>query len=117
MRRWARRRPCSPPSCATGPSRTCATAPPAPASAPSWRTRLPSSSAGSQRQVEAVTDLGRVLSRLCRGHAEALVSIDLAGEGIGDVARRLGKSYQAMNGQVGHARAAARRVALELAAA
>jgi DNA-directed RNA polymerase specialized sigma24 family protein len=77
----------------------------------------PTSSAGSQRQVEAVTDLGRVLSRLCQGHAEALVSIDLAGEGIGAAARRLGKSYQAMNGQVGHARAAARRVALELAAA
>jgi len=78
---------------------------------------LPSSSAGSQRQVEAVTDLGRVLSRLCRGHAEALVSIDLAGEGIAAAARRLGKSYQAMNGQVGHARAAARRVARELMAA
>jgi hypothetical protein len=29
----------------------------------------------------------------------------------------MGKSYQAMNGQVGHARAAARRVALELVAA
>lgn len=78
---------------------------------------MPTSSAGSQRQVDAVGDLGRVLRRLCPGHAEALVSIDLRGEGIADAARRLGKSYQAMNGQVGHARAAARRVALELAAA
>jgi DNA-directed RNA polymerase specialized sigma24 family protein len=78
---------------------------------------LPASSAGSQRHVEAVADLGRILSRLCRGHAEALVSIDLAGEGIGAAALRLGKSYQAMNGQVGHARAAARRVARELVAA
>jgi DNA-directed RNA polymerase specialized sigma24 family protein len=77
----------------------------------------PASTAGSQRQVEAVGDLGRVFSRLCPGHVEALVRIDLVGEGIADTARRLGKSYQAMNGQVGHARAAARRVALELAAA
>ena len=75
------------------------------------------STAGCQRRVEAARDLGRVLSRLCPGHAEALVRIDLLGEGITDAARRLGKSYQAMNGQVGHARAAARRVALELAAA
>ncbi len=77
----------------------------------------PTSSPGSQRRAEAVRDLGRVLSRLCPGHAEALVSIDLVGEGIAEAARRLGKSYQAMNGQVGHARAAARRVALELVAA
>jgi DNA-directed RNA polymerase specialized sigma24 family protein len=69
------------------------------------------------RQVEAVRDLGRVLSFLCPGHAEALRSIDLRGEGIGEAATRLGKSYQAMNGQVGHARAAARRVARELLAA
>jgi DNA-directed RNA polymerase specialized sigma24 family protein len=75
------------------------------------------STAGAQRQVEAVSDLVRVLSRLCPGHAEALVRIDLLGEGITDAARRLGKSYQAMNGQVGHARAAARRIALELVAA
>jgi DNA-directed RNA polymerase specialized sigma24 family protein len=75
------------------------------------------STAGCQRQVEAVGDLGRVFSRLCPGHVEALVRIDLGGEGIADAARRLGKSYQAMNGQVGHARAAARRVALELVAA
>jgi hypothetical protein len=67
--------------------------------------------------VEAVRDLGRVLARLCPGHVEALIRIDLVGEGIADVARRLGKSYQAMNGQVGHARAAARRIALELVAA
>jgi DNA-directed RNA polymerase specialized sigma24 family protein len=77
----------------------------------------PAASVGSQRQVDTVQDLGRVLSRLCPGHVEALVRIDLAGEGIAEVARRLGKSYQAMNGQVGHARAAARRVALELVAA
>jgi DNA-directed RNA polymerase specialized sigma24 family protein len=75
------------------------------------------STPGSHRHVEAVRDLGRVLSRLCPGHAEALARIDLAGEGIAEAARRLGKSYQAMNGQVGHARAAARRVALELLAA
>jgi DNA-directed RNA polymerase specialized sigma24 family protein len=70
-----------------------------------------------QRRVEAARDLDRILGRLCRGHAEALVHIDLAGEPIGEAARRLGKSYQAMNGQVGHARAAARRVARELLAA
>ena len=70
-----------------------------------------------QRQVEAARDLGRVLSLLCAGHAEALRRIDLRGEGIGEAAARLGKSYQAMNGQVGHARAAARRVARELLAA
>jgi len=69
------------------------------------------------RQVEAIRDLGRVLSRLCPGHVEALRRIDLRGEGIGEAAARLGKSYQAMNGQVGHARAAARRVAQELLAA
>jgi DNA-directed RNA polymerase specialized sigma24 family protein len=77
----------------------------------------PASSVGLQGQVEAVRDLGRVLARLCPGHVEALIRIDLVGEGIADVARRLGKSYQAMNGQVGHARAAARRIALELVAA
>lgn len=79
----------------------------------------PGRSAGEApaRQVEAARDLGRVLSRLCAGHAEALRRIDLGGEGIGEAAARLGKSYQAMNGQVGHARAAARRVARELLAA
>lgn len=77
----------------------------------------PHASVGAQARADAASDLGRVLSRLCPGHAEALVSIDLAGEGIADAARRLGKSYQAMNGQVGHARAAARRVARELMAA
>jgi DNA-directed RNA polymerase specialized sigma24 family protein len=66
------------------------------------------------RQVEAKRDLGLVLGRLCPGHAEALVRIDLVGEPIGEAARQLGKSYVAMNGQVGHARAAARRVAREL---
>lgn len=69
------------------------------------------------RRFEAARDLDRVLARLCPGHAEALVRIDLAGEPIGEAARSLGKSYVAMNGQVGHARAAARRVALELMAA
>jgi RNA polymerase sigma factor (sigma-70 family) len=70
-----------------------------------------------QRRMEAASDLDVVLHRLCPGHAEALVRIDLVGEPIGEAAARLGKSYQAMNGQVGHARAAARRVARELLAA
>jgi len=70
-----------------------------------------------QRRVEAARDLTRVLDRLCAGHAEALVCIDLVGEPIAEAAARLGKSYKAMNGQVGHARAAARRVAMELDAA
>ncbi|HET9553474.1 MAG TPA: sigma-70 family RNA polymerase sigma factor [Anaeromyxobacteraceae bacterium] len=74
-------------------------------------------SGGLQRRVEAARDLDVVLHRLCPGHAEALVRIDLVGEPIGEAAVRLGKSYQAMNGQVGHARAAARRVARELLAA
>jgi RNA polymerase sigma factor (sigma-70 family) len=69
------------------------------------------------RRVEARADLDRVLLRLCPGHAEALRCIDLEGEPIGEAAARLGKSYQAMNGQVGHARAAARRVARALLAA
>jgi RNA polymerase sigma factor (sigma-70 family) len=72
---------------------------------------------GPQRRFEAAIDLQRVLSRLCPGHAEALRRIDLEGEAIGEAAARLGKSYQAMNGQVGHARAAARRVARALLAA
>jgi len=72
---------------------------------------------GLRRRFEAATDLDRVLSRLCPGHAEALRRIDLEGERIGEAAIRLGKSYQAMNGQVGHARAAARRVARALLAA
>jgi len=69
------------------------------------------------RQVEAARDLGHVLRRLCPGHAEALLRIDLEGQPIDEAARSLGKSYVAMNGQVGHARAAARRVARELMAA
>ncbi len=77
----------------------------------------PGTSESPLRQVEASRDLGRVLSMLCAGHAEALRRIDLRGEGIGEAAARLGKSYQAMNGQVGHARAAARRVARQLLAA
>jgi len=70
-----------------------------------------------RRQIEARADLGRVMFRLCPGHAEALRRIDLMGEPIDEAATALGKSYQAMNGQVGHARAAARRVARELVAA
>ena len=72
---------------------------------------------GSRRQVEARADLKRVMVRLCPGHAEALRRIDLLGEAIDEAAIALGKSYQAMNGQVGHARAAARKVARELVAA
>jgi DNA-directed RNA polymerase specialized sigma24 family protein len=71
----------------------------------------------AHRRVEARRDLRVVLSRLCDGHAEALLAIDLAGEPIAEAAARLGKSYEAMNGQVGHARAAARRVARQLSAA
>jgi len=70
-----------------------------------------------RRQVEARADLKRVMLRLCPGHVEALRRIDLLGEAIDEAASALGKSYQAMNGQVGHARAAARKVARELVAA
>jgi len=69
------------------------------------------------RRVEAACDLRRVLGRLRPDHAAALVSIDLVGERIGDAARRQGRSYAAVNAEVGHARAFARRVAHELAAA
>lgn len=69
------------------------------------------------RRVEAARDLGRILARLRPAHAEALVRIDLVGEPIADEARRLGKSYTAVNAQVGHARAFARQVARELMAA
>jgi DNA-directed RNA polymerase specialized sigma24 family protein len=69
-----------------------------------------------QRRVEATRDLARILAALPEGQAEALVAIDLRGERIGDVARRLGRTYTAVNAQVGHARAHARRVARALAA-
>jgi DNA-directed RNA polymerase specialized sigma24 family protein len=77
----------------------------------------PAGPSPAHRRVEAASDLACVLARLCPGHAEALIRIDLVGEPIGEAAARLGKSYQAMNGQVGHARAAARRVARALLAA
>jgi DNA-directed RNA polymerase specialized sigma24 family protein len=76
-----------------------------------------SSAPPPQHRYEAARDLSVVLDRLCAGHAEALVRIDLRDEPIAEVAARLGKTYQAMNGQVGHARAAARRIALEMDAA
>jgi DNA-directed RNA polymerase specialized sigma24 family protein len=69
------------------------------------------------RRVEAACDLRRVLDRLRPDHAAALVSIDLVGDRIGDTARRLGRSYAAVNAEVGHARSFARRVARELLAA
>jgi DNA-directed RNA polymerase specialized sigma24 family protein len=61
------------------------------------------------RRVEAASDLRCILGRL--------VSIDLVGERIGEAARRQGRSYAAVNAEVGHARSFARRVARELAAA
>lgn len=70
-----------------------------------------------QRRVEAVSDLRRVLARLRPDHADALVRIDLEGERIGEAARRQGRSYTAVNAEVGHARFHARRAARELAAA
>lgn len=69
------------------------------------------------RRVEAACDLGRILARLPAAHAAALLSIDLEGERIADAAVRLGRSYAAVNAQVGHARASARRLARELEAA
>ncbi len=71
---------------------------------------------GGHRRLEAAYDLRAVLRRLCPAHAQALVAIDLEGERIGDAARRLGKSYAAVNAQVGHARTSARRIAQELRA-
>jgi DNA-directed RNA polymerase specialized sigma24 family protein len=70
-----------------------------------------------QRRFEAARDLSRILGTLHHAHVEALVQIDLHGERIGEAADRLGKSYAAVNAQVGHARAAARRAARELLAA
>jgi DNA-directed RNA polymerase specialized sigma24 family protein len=69
------------------------------------------------RRVEAAADLEKVLRLLRPDHAQALVSIDLVGERIGDSARRQGRSYAAVNAEVGHARSSARRVARELVAA
>jgi DNA-directed RNA polymerase specialized sigma24 family protein len=69
------------------------------------------------RRADAARDLARILRPLHPAHAEALVRIDLEGERIADAALRLGKTYAAVNAQVGHARASARRVARELLAA
>lgn len=69
------------------------------------------------RRVEAACDLATILGQLRPGHAAALLSIDLEGERIADAAVRLGRSYAAVNAQVGHARASARKVARELEAA
>jgi DNA-directed RNA polymerase specialized sigma24 family protein len=69
------------------------------------------------RRVEAARDLDHVLARLRPAHADALLRIDLGGERIGEVARRLGRTYTAVNAEIGHARASARRVARELMAA
>lgn len=77
---------------------------------------LPASD-GGQRRVEAACDLGRVLRRLRADHADALLRIDLQGERIGEAARRTGRSYAAVNAQVGHARSSARQVARTLSAA
>ncbi len=79
--------------------------------------RLPSGIDAEHRRVEAARDLGSVLSRLRPDHADALVRIDLRGERIGEAARQLGRTYTAVNAEVGKARASARRVARELAAA
>jgi len=81
------------------------------------RAEWPRESDAGHRRVEAVRDLERVLARLPPSHAAALVSIDLEGERIADAALRLGRSYAAVNAQVGHARASARRAARELEAA
>jgi DNA-directed RNA polymerase specialized sigma24 family protein len=77
----------------------------------------PPASDADHRRVEAACDLGRILGRLRAEHADALVRIDLHGERIGDTARRQGRSYAAVNAQVGHARSFARQVARELVAA
>ncbi|WP_242395475.1 RNA polymerase sigma factor [Anaeromyxobacter oryzisoli] len=69
-----------------------------------------------RRRAEARSDLARILQALPAGQCDALVAIDLEGERIADVARRLGRTYTAVNAQVGHARAHARRVARALAA-
>ena len=81
------------------------------------RAEAAAGSEAGHRRVEAARDLGRILARLHPAHAAALLSIDLEGERIADAALRLGRSYAAVNAQVGHARASARRIARELEAA
>lgn len=81
------------------------------------RAQCPAPRDAGQQRVEAACDLRAILSRLDPSHAAALVAIDLEGERIGDAARRLGRSYAAVNAQVGHARTSARRIARELEAA
>jgi DNA-directed RNA polymerase specialized sigma24 family protein len=71
---------------------------------------------GDQLRAEARRDLVAILEALPEGQAEALVAIDLRGERIADVAKRVGRTYTAVNAQVGHARAHARRVARAMAA-
>ncbi|BDG01192.1 RNA polymerase sigma factor [Anaeromyxobacter oryzae] len=68
------------------------------------------------RRADARRDLARILAELPEGQVEALVAIDLRGEKIAEVAERLGRTYTAVNAQVGHARAHARRVARAMAA-
>jgi DNA-directed RNA polymerase specialized sigma24 family protein len=77
----------------------------------------PAGSDADHRRVEAACDLRRILGRLRADHADALVRIDLHGERIGETARREGRSYAAVNAQVGHARSFARQVARDLIAA
>ncbi|HEY6001701.1 MAG TPA: sigma factor [Anaeromyxobacter sp.] len=81
------------------------------------RAECPGTCDGDRRRAEAALDLATVLARLHPKHAAALVSIDLEGERIADAALRVGRSYAAVNAQVGHARASARRIARELEAA
>ena len=81
------------------------------------RVEWPGACEGGHRRVEAVRDLLRILAGLRPAHAAALVSIDLEGERISDAALRLGRSYAAVNAEVGHARTSARRIARELEAA
>ena len=81
------------------------------------RAVCPAACDSGHRRVEAARDLGRILARLPPAHAAVLLSIDLEGERIADAALRLGRSYAAVNAQVGHARASARRIARELEAA
>jgi DNA-directed RNA polymerase specialized sigma24 family protein len=81
------------------------------------RADAPDACDGDRRRAEASLDLERILGRLSRPHAAALVAIDLEGERIADAAHRLGRTYAAANAQVGHARTAARRIVRELEAA
>lgn len=81
------------------------------------RVEWPDGYEGGHRRVEAARDVVAILARLRPAHAAALVSIDLEGERIADAAVRLGKTYAAVNAEVGHARTSARRIARELEAA